>query len=89
MRIRSHGKFAWVIKNTNKRKEEYVKKAEDKINIEEIELDSMQKDEKILALEIRVKEFQEENLKHEENLRKISKLYEMGIIDEDREFINK
>ena len=42
---------------------------------------------RILTLEIRVKEFQEENLKHEDNLTKLSKLYEMGIIDEDGDLL--
>ena len=44
---------------------------------------------RILTLEFRVKEFQEENLKHENNLTKLSKLYEMGIINEEGESINK
>ena len=47
----------------------------------------MEKDEKILALEIRIKEFQEISKENEENLSKLSKLNELGVIDENGEII--
>ena len=50
-----------------------------------MELDSLFKDEKILALEERIKDFKEQNLKNEETISKMAKLYELGIIDEEGE----
>ena len=50
-------------------------------------LESMEKDEKVLALEMRIKDFQERIKENEENLEKLSKLYELGIIDEDGELV--
>ena len=50
-------------------------------------LESMEKDEKVLALEMRIKDFQERIKENEENLEKLSKLYELGIIDEDGELM--
>ena len=47
----------------------------------------MMKDEKILAMEMRINEYKESALKNEENLQKLSKLYELGIIDEEGELI--
>ena len=50
-----------------------------------MELDLLFKDQKILALEERIKDFKEQNLKSEETMSKIAKLYELGIIDEEGE----
>ena len=47
----------------------------------------MEKDEKILVQEIRIKEFQEISKEKKKNLSKLSKLYELGVIDENEEII--
>ena len=54
-----------------------------------MELESKAKDEKILALEIRLAEYKDETLKNDENLQKYSKFYELGVIDENGELITK
>ena len=54
-----------------------------------MELDSMMKDEKILAMEMWINEYEESAQKNDENLQKLSKLYELGIIDEEDEPITK
>ena len=51
-------------------------------------MDLMEKDEKILALEERINDFKEERLKHQETIGKMSKLYDLGVIDEDGELRN-
>ena len=50
-----------------------------------MKLDSLLKDEKILAHEERIKKIKEQNLKNEETKSKMDKLYELGIIDEEGE----
>ena len=50
-------------------------------------MDLMEKDEKILALKKRINDFKEERLKHQETIGKMSKLYDLGIIDEDEELM--
>ena len=45
-------------------------------------MESMQKDEKILALEERIKDCKENLAVQEENDAKLSKLYELGVINE-------
>ena len=49
----------------------------------------MLKDEKILAFEIRLAEYRDEALKNDENLQKLSKIYELGVIYENGEFTAK
>ena len=43
----------------------------------------MEKDEKILALEIMLAEYRDEALKNYENMQKLSKFYELGVIIEN------
>ena len=50
-------------------------------------MESMQKDEKILALEERIKDYKENLAVQEENGAKLSKLYELGVINERGELI--
>ena len=52
-----------------------------------MELDSMFKDEKILALQEKINDFKEQILKNEETLSKMAKLYDLGIIDEEGDLI--
>ena len=47
----------------------------------------MLKDEKILVLEETIKEFKQANLQNQENLSKMAKLFDLGVIDENGEFI--
>ena len=80
-----HGKFPGIVKNVSKRRIVKEKRIVDQNALDKIELDSMMKDEKILAMEIRINEYKESALKNDENLQKLSKLYELGIIDEEGE----
>ena len=54
-----------------------------------MELESMEKDEKILALETRLADYREEALKNDENVQRLSKLYELGIINERVNLLKK
>ena len=83
----SHGKFPGVIKNTNKRRSIVFNQIEINHKKEALTLELMEKDDKILTLEIRIKEFQEISKENEKNLSKLSKLYELGVIDENGEII--
>ena len=90
MRIGFHENFAGVIKKCKQEKRGVCKKKQMiKIIEKKLSLAQCKKDEKILTIEFRVKKFQEEYFKHYDNLRKVSKLYEMGIINIEGEFINK
>ena len=52
-----------------------------------MELDSMFKDEKIIALQERINDLKVQNLKNEETLNKMVKLSDLGIIDEEGDLI--
>ena len=56
---------------------------------DKMELDSMMKNKNILAMEMKINEYKESALKNDENLQKLSKLYELGIIDKEGEQITK
>ena len=51
-------------------------------------MESIQKDEKILALEQRIKEYKENLAVQEENGAKLSKLYELAVINKRGELIS-
>ena len=54
-----------------------------------MEMESMQKDEKILALEERIKEYKNDLIIQQENGIKLSKLYELGVINDKGELIQE
>ena len=83
--LRFHGKFPLIVKNVSKRRMVKEKRIVDQNAFDKMELDSMMKDEKILAMKMRINEYKESALKNDENLQKLSKLYELGIIDEEGE----
>ena len=45
-------------------------------------MENMKKDQKILALEERIKDYKENLAVQEENSAKLSKMYELGVINE-------
>ena len=48
----------------------------------------MKKDEKILTLKERINDYKEEKLKNQETIRKMSRIYDLLVIDEDGKLIN-
>ena len=54
-----------------------------------MEMESMQKDVKILALEERIKDYKENLAVQEEKGAKLSKLYELGVINERGKLISR
>ena len=77
--IGHHSNFPGLIKNTLSRRESKLKKISEGALLEEMGMESMQKDEKILALEERIKDYKENLAVQEENGAKLSKLYELGL----------
>ena len=77
------------MKGSSKRRYEKERRAVDQNKFDQMELESTEKDEKILALEARLADYREEALKNDENVQRLSKLYELGIINERDEPIAK
>ena len=77
------------MKNASKRRSQKERRVVGQEEFDQMELESMAKDEKILALEIKLAQYKDETLKNDENLQKLSKLYELGVIDENGELITK
>ena len=77
------------MKGASKRRYEKERRVVNQNKFDQMELESMEKNEKILALEDRLADYREEALKNDENVQKLSKLYELGIINERGEPIAK
>ena len=89
LNIESNGNFIGVVKNTTQRREKFASNLKITDKIDEMENEFMIKDQKILALEERIKEFREQNLENKGAIDKIEKLYELGIIYENGDPIEK
>ena len=87
--IEFHSNFPGLIKNTLRRRDSKLKKNFEGTQLEEMEMESMQKDVKILALEERIKEYKNDLIIQQENGIKLSKLYELGVINDKGELIQE
>ena len=77
------------MKGASKRWYEKERRAVDQNKFDQMELESIEKNEKILALETKLSDYSEETFKNDENVQRLSKLYELGIINERGEPIAK
>ena len=81
------GRFSQLLRSGRKRKHEEVKEEEKKILTKGIKSVKLEKDKAIEQLKEQIEKFESLKMKYLDNEDKLHKLYEMGVIDNDGEYI--
>ena len=84
-----NGTFHHLVRTSQKRKYEQMIKKETDVKQEKLSKELTEKIQMIDRLSQKVEELEVFKLQNEENLEKLSSLYEAGVIDENGNIVNK